>query len=98
MNYSTISDCFRNRARPDLSFTLRIRKVDDVAILLEHVDLLNSLDWLSIQLLQRALELLVVRCRSLVDTLGLAARCTLATVSVSRCAQYLFCLFHANRG
>lgn len=72
--------------------------MDDVAILLEHVDLLNGLDRLSVQLLQRGLELLVIRRRSLVNTLGLAARCTLATVSVSMCAQSLFGLFHANRG
>ncbi len=34
--------------------------MDDVAIALEHVNLLNGLDGLDIELLQRLLELLVV--------------------------------------
>ena len=40
--------------------TLWCREVNDVAILLEHVDLLNSLNWLNVQLLESGLELLVI--------------------------------------
>lgn len=40
--------------------TLGGREVDDVAVGLEHVDLLDSLDGLSVQLLQSGLQLLVV--------------------------------------
>jgi len=45
--------------------------VDDVAIALEHVDLLDGLDRLNIELLQRCLELLVVGTGALVDLLDL---------------------------
>lgn len=40
--------------------TLGGREVDDVAVGLEHVDLLDGLDGLSVQLLQSGLQLLVV--------------------------------------
>jgi hypothetical protein len=35
--------------------TLWCREVDDVAVALEHVDLLDSLDWLDVELLERSL-------------------------------------------
>jgi hypothetical protein len=54
--------------------------VDDVAVLLEHVDFLNGLDGLHVHLLECGLELLVVGGRRLVNTLGLAAGGTLASV------------------
>jgi hypothetical protein len=41
--------------------TFRSSEVDDVAVFLEHVDLLDGLDWLDVQLLERRLQLLVVR-------------------------------------
>jgi hypothetical protein len=54
--------------------------VDDVAILLEHVDLLNSLDGLDVQLLEGGLELLVVGISGAVDLLDLAAGSALASI------------------
>jgi hypothetical protein len=60
--------------------TLGVGEVDDVAILLEHVDLLNSLDGLDVHLLESGLELLVVGGGGLVDALGLAAGGTLSSV------------------
>lgn len=41
--------------------TFRGSEVNDIAILLEHVDLLDCLNWLDVELLQRRLQLLVVR-------------------------------------
>lgn len=55
-------------------------EVDDVAILLEHVDLLNGLDGLSVELLQGLEELLVVSTGAGRATLGRATGSTLATV------------------
>jgi hypothetical protein len=54
--------------------------VDDVSISLEHVDLLNSLDGLNIELLERRLQLLVVHTSALVDLLDLSSRCALSAV------------------
>jgi hypothetical protein len=54
--------------------------VDDVSISLEHVDLLNSLNWLNIELLERCLQLLVIHSRALVDLLDLSSRCALSAV------------------
>jgi uncharacterized membrane protein YdfJ with MMPL/SSD domain len=53
--------------------------VDDVAIALEHVDLLNSLDRLGVQLLQGSLELLVVVGAAGDIALLLVSRSTLST-------------------
>ena len=55
--------------------------MDDVSISLKHVDLLNSLDWLNIELLERCLQLLVIHSRTLVDLLDLSSRCALSTVA-----------------
>lgn len=60
--------------------TLWCGEVDDVAVALEHVDLLNSLDGLDVQLLERSLKLLVVGTSGPVDLLDLPAGCALATV------------------
>jgi hypothetical protein len=54
--------------------------VDDVSVLLEHVDLLDGLDGLDVHLLQGGLELLVVGTGGLVDLLNLAAGSTLSSV------------------
>jgi hypothetical protein len=54
--------------------------VDDVSIALEHVDLLNGLDGLDVELLQRGLELLVVGTSGPVDLLDLPAGSTLAAI------------------
>jgi hypothetical protein len=55
--------------------------VDDVSVSLEHVDLLNSLDGLDIELLERCLQLLVVHPRALVYLLDLSSRCALSTIA-----------------
>jgi len=56
--------------------------VDDVSISLEHVDLLNSLDGLDIELLERRLQLLVIHSGALVDLLDLSSWCALSTVAL----------------
>lgn len=53
--------------------------MNHIAVLLEHVDLLNCLDRLDVELLQGLLELAVVGSRCLVHLLGLPAWCALAT-------------------
>lgn len=52
--------------------------MNDIAVALEHVDLLNRLDWLDIELLQRCLELLVVGAGAPGDLLDLPSRCAFA--------------------
>lgn len=54
--------------------------MDDVPVALEHVDLLNGLDGLDVELLQRGLELLVVGTSGPVDLLDLPAGSTLAAI------------------
>lgn len=73
------------RPGPDLTptgtrHTAGSTEVDDVAVLLEHVDLLNSLDGLDVQLLEGGLELLVVGISGAVDLLDLAAGSALASI------------------
>jgi hypothetical protein len=63
-----------------LLLTTGVGEVDDVAILLEHVDLLNALDGLDVQLLESGLELLVIGAGVADDLLDLAAGGTLATI------------------
>jgi hypothetical protein len=53
--------------------------VDDVAVLLEHVDLLNALDGLDVQLLKSGLQLLVIGTGVADNLLDLTAGSTLAT-------------------
>jgi hypothetical protein len=55
--------------------------VDDVSIALEHVNLLNRLDGLDVELLESGLQLLVVGAGALVDLLDLPAWGALASVS-----------------
>jgi hypothetical protein len=62
--------------------TTGVGEVDDVAVLLEHVDLLDALDGLDVQLLESGLELLVIGAGVADDLLDLAAGCTLATVKL----------------
>lgn len=54
--------------------------MNNVSVALEHVDLLNSLDGLDVQLLKRSLELLVVGTSGPVDLLDLPAGSTLAAI------------------
>lgn len=62
--------------------TTGVGEVDDVAVLLEHVDLLDALDRLDVQLLESGLELLVIGAGVADDLLDLAAGSTLATVKL----------------
>lgn len=54
--------------------------MDDVAVALEHVHLLNGLDGLDIELLERSLELLVITGGAGRRTLDLSPGSTLATI------------------
>lgn len=63
----------------DRGLTTGLGEVDDVAVLLEHVDLLNTLERLDIQLLQSILQLLVVDGGVADNLLDLTAGGTLAT-------------------
>ena len=54
--------------------------MDDIAVALEHVDLLDCLDRLNIHLLQRRLELLVICTSALVHLLDLSSWSTLAAI------------------
>lgn len=62
--------------------TTGVGEVDDVAVLLEHVDLLNALDGLDVQLLEGGLELLVIGAGVADDLLDLAAGGTLASIKL----------------
>jgi hypothetical protein len=55
--------------------------VDDVAVALEHVDLLNGLDGLNVELLEGLLKLLVVTAGAGRRALDLSPGGTLATIS-----------------
>jgi len=55
--------------------------VDNVTVTLEHVDLLDGLDGLHIELLERCLQFLVIGTGALVDLLDLSAWCTFPAVS-----------------
>jgi len=61
--------------------TLWCREVNDVAVTLEHVDLLNARDGLDVHLLESRLQFLVVGTGGLVDLLDLSSGSTLATSS-----------------
>ena len=54
--------------------------MDDVAVLLEHVDLLDSLDRLDVELLQCSLKLLVIGSRAGRRPLDLSSGGSLATI------------------
>lgn len=62
--------------------------MDDVAISLEHVDLLNGLNWLDVKLLERTLKLLVVDTGGLVGLLHLSSWGTLSTDDRNTSAIY----------
>lgn len=62
-----------------MSHTLWCGEVDDVSVALEHVDLLNGLDGLDIELLEGLLELLVIGGGPLWCPLHLPARGTLSS-------------------
>ena len=61
----------------------------DVAVLLEHVHLLNCLDRLNIEFLQRGLQLSIVGAWGLVNFLLFPPRCSFAPVS-SRKSAFCF--------
>ena len=60
--------------------TLWIGEMDDIAIFLEHIDLLNGLDGLDVQLLEGGLEFLVVGAGGFVDLLDFSSRCAFTPV------------------
>ena len=68
--------------------TLWRREVNDIAITLEHVDLLDSLNWLHVEFLQRRLQLLVIGASALVDLFDFSPRCALAAVICNRKLLY----------
>lgn len=53
--------------------------MNDIPILLEHVDLLNGLDRLDVELLERGLQFLVVRAGCLVHLLDFSPRCAFSS-------------------
>jgi len=57
--------------------------VNDIAVTLEHVDLLDRLNWLDVELLQRRLQLLVVGARGFVDLLDFTPRSALASAGAT---------------
>lgn len=67
--------------------TLWCGEVDDVAVRLEHVDLLDGLDGLDVHLLEGSLQLLVVGARGSDDLLDLSSGRSLATVCYPRSAN-----------
>ena len=60
--------------------TFRRREMNDVPILLEHVHLLNRLDRLHVEFLERGLQLLVVCAARLVHLFHFAAGCAFASI------------------
>ena len=62
--------------------TFRRGEVDDVAVRLEHVDLLDCLNGLDVHLLESGLQLLVVGASALVDLLDLPSRGALSSVTI----------------
>ena len=80
------SDCLPPCAYYPLEHTFGRREMDDVAIALEHVHLLNGLDGLHVHLLERGLQLLVVGAGVLMHLLDLSSRSSLA--SVSQCISH----------
>jgi hypothetical protein len=57
------------------------REVDDIAVRLEHVDLLDGLDGLDAELLQRGLQLLLIGAAGLVDLFDLSSNGALAAAN-----------------
>lgn len=66
-----------------------------VAVLLEHVDLLDGLDGLHIELLERGLQLLVVRAGGLVHLLCLSSGCAFTTVDFILVSFESFVIFRS---
>ena len=54
--------------------------MNNVSVLLEHVDFLDGLDGLDVELLERGLQLLVVGAGGLVDFLRFSPRCAFPSV------------------
>jgi hypothetical protein len=60
--------------------TFRSGKMNDIAVLLEHVHFLDGLNWLNIELLERCLKLFVVCASALVDLLCFPSWCAFSSV------------------
>ena len=67
--------------------------MNDVAVRLEHVDLLDGLDVLHVHLLERGLQLLVVRAAALMNLLHLPSGCALAAANFESVYILLFSSF-----
>lgn len=75
-----MEDSLKDRKR-----TFWRREMQDVSVLPEHVNLFNARDRLHVQLLERALELLVILgCRRFALWHDLPARCPLSACSTLR--------------
>ena len=61
--------------------TFRSSEVNHISVFLEHVDLLNRLNGLHVELLQGSLQLLVVSARGLVHFLLFSSWCSFASKS-----------------
>lgn len=68
--------------------TLGSGEVDDIAVALKHVDLLDGLDRLDIELLERLLQLLVVAGGARGRALHLSPRGTLATIRHTSSSEF----------
>jgi len=72
--------------------------VNDVAVALEHVDLLNLRDGLNVHFLEDGLEFLVVGAGRLVDLLDLPPGCALASILLSVSHIIIFPVSRGSRG
>lgn len=71
--------------------------MDDISVGFEHVDLLNGLDGLDVELLQGSLQLLVVCACALVDLLDLSSWRAFSTVhSTVSIAPYALALVSSS--
>lgn len=67
--------------------TFRGSEMNHVSVFLEHIDLLNCLNGLHVELLQRSLQLLVIGARSLVHFLLFSPWCSFAPKSQNASAS-----------
>ncbi len=85
----------RGREGKCINLTLGRGEVNHIPVRLEHVDLLNGLDGLHIELLERLLQLLVVAGRSSRGALHLSPGSSLATIYSQPAPS---CLYFLHRG
>jgi hypothetical protein len=98
VDYSKLAVHHPTRTILHIYLTLWRGEVNDIAVRLEHIDLLDLLDRLDVHLLQRGLQLLVVGAAALVDLLDLPSRCALASVDIVLAGVLLDCCRRSNCG